>query len=160
MIEKAHELYPELTIEHLCHLFAVSRSWYYEQQGKSDEDEEEAALRDRIEEIILKFPGYGYRRVTHALSREGNVVNHKRVLRIMHEESLLCRIKKSFVIETTNAHHRLPIFPNRLAGVQLTAPDQAWVADFTYIRKRGSIYLLSVHSGCLFSPLCWLVPLT
>ena len=79
MIEKAHDLYPDLSIEQLCHLFAISRNWYYEQKGISEEeDEEETALRDRIEEIILEFPGYGYRRVTRALSREGTVVNHKR----------------------------------------------------------------------------------
>lgn len=143
MIEKAHNLYPDISLEQLCHLFAVSRSWYYEQQGKPDEDEEETALRDRIEEIILEFSGYGYRRVTRALSREGVIVNHKRVLRIMREESLLCRIKKSFVIKTTNSRHRFPIYPNLLAGVQLTAPDQAWVADFTYIRLRGAFVYLA-----------------
>ena len=102
MIEKVHEVYPDLSIEHLCHLFAVSRSWYYEQKCQPENDEEETALSDRIEEIILEFSGYGYRRVTHALHREGKQVNHKRVLRIMREESLLCRIKKSFVIKTTN----------------------------------------------------------
>lgn len=143
MIEKAHELYPDLSIEHLCHLFAVSRSWYYEQKGQPDVDEEETALRDRIEEIILEFSGYGYRRVTHALHREGKQVNHKRVLRIMQEESLLCRIKKSFVIKTTNSRHRFPVYPNLLAGLQLTAPDQAWVSDFTYIRLRSAFVYLS-----------------
>ncbi len=113
MIKKAHEDYPELSIEHLCHLFLVSRSWYYEHMNEPDEDEEETALRDRIEEIILEFPGYGYRRVTHALQREGRLVNHKRVLRIMKEESLLCHIKKSFVVKTTNSHHHFPVYPNR-----------------------------------------------
>lgn len=49
-------------------------------------------LRDAIERIVLEFAGYGYRRVTAALQREGWSVNHKRVLRIMREESLLCQI--------------------------------------------------------------------
>jgi putative transposase len=49
--------------------------------------EEAVALRDAIEQLILDFPGYGYRRVTHALQRDGWKVNHKRVLRIMREES-------------------------------------------------------------------------
>jgi transposase InsO family protein len=143
MIEKAHEQYPELSLEHLCELFAVSRSWYYEQQGKPEEHAEDIALRDRIEEIILEFAGYGYRRVTRALQREGKHVNHKRVLRIMREESLLCHIKKSFVVKTTNSRHHFPVYANRLAGVQLTAPDQAWVADFTYIRLRSSFVFLA-----------------
>lgn len=143
MIDKAHELYPDLSTEQLCHLFAVSRSWYYEQKGRLEDDEEETLLRDRIEEIILELPGYGYRRVTRALQREEWHVNHKRVLRMMREESLLCRIKKSFVVKTTNSRHRFPVYPNLLAGRELTAPDQAWVSDFTYIRLRGAFVYLA-----------------
>ncbi len=143
MIQQVHEDHPDLSIDYLCHLFEVSRSWYYEYIGQPEDDEEETALRDRIEEIILEFSGYGYRRVTHALHREGKQVNHKRVLRIMREESLLCRIKKSFVIKTTNSRHRFPVYPNLLAGLELSAPDQAWVADFTYIRLRGAFVYLA-----------------
>ncbi len=143
MIKKVHGDHPELSTEQLCHLFEVSRSWYYEHRGHPENDEEETALRDRIEEIILEFPGYGYRRVTHALHREGKQINHKRVLQIMREESLLCRIKKSFVIKTTNSRHRFPVYPNLLADFVLTAPDQAWVSDFTYIRLRSAFVYLA-----------------
>ena len=48
-------------------------------------------------------------------SREGWRVNHKRVLRIMREESLLCHLKKRFVVKTTNSRQGLPVYPNRLA---------------------------------------------
>jgi len=143
MIKKVHEDYPDLSIEHLCRLFAVSRSWYYDDMKIEDADEEETAVRDRIEEIILEFAGYGYRRVTHALHREGKHVNHKRVLRIMRQESLLCQIKKSFVVKTTDSRHRFPVYPNLLAGRELVAPDQAWVADFTYIRLRSAFVYLA-----------------
>jgi putative transposase len=143
MIQQVHEDHPDFSIDYLCHLFEVSRSWYYEHGGNLEDDEEETALRDRIEEIILEFSGYGYRRVTHALHREGKQVNHKRVLRIMREESLLCRIKKSFVIKTTNSRHRFPVYPNLLAGLELSAPDQAWVSDFTYIRLRSAFVYLA-----------------
>jgi transposase InsO family protein len=160
MIQKVHEEIPAISLEHLCDLFTVSRSWYYEQSAKPEEDEEETALRDRIEAILLEFAGYGYRRVAHTLHREGRQVNHKRVLRIMQEESLLCRIKKSFVIKTTNSRHRFPVYPNLLAGLELTAPDQAWVSDaHVYSTTRG-ICVSGLYSGCLFSPLYWLVPLT
>ena len=56
----------------------------------------------------------------------------------MREESLLCHLKKRFVVMTTDSRHGLPVYPNRLAGVVLTAPDQAWVADLTYIRLLKS----------------------
>ena len=143
MIEQAHHEHPELAIERLCELCSVSRSWYYERASRPESTEEETALRDQIERIILEFSGYGYRRVTHALARGGMAVNHKRVLRIMREESLLCQLKKRFVVRTTDSRHGLPIYPNVLTDVVLTAPDQAWVADLTYIRLRSAFVYLA-----------------
>ena len=143
MIEQTHQQHPELSIEELCELFSVSRSWYYERRSQPESEAEEIALRDQIERIILEFSGYGYRRVTHALARRGWKVNHKRVLRIMREESLLCHLKKRFVIMTTDSRHGFPVYPNRLADLVLSAPDQAWVADLTYIRLRSAFVYLA-----------------
>lgn len=143
MITLAHQEHPDLSIFSLCELLDVSRSWYYERDDQADP--EDIALRDEIEQIILEFSGYGYRRVTRELARRGWHVNHKRVLRIMREESLLCQIKKRFVITTTNSRHGFPVYPNVLADVTLSAPDQAWVADFTYIRlRRAFVYLACI----------------
>lgn len=143
MITLAHQEHAEIPIERLCELLGVSRSWYYEHKSQPDDDAEDIALRDRIEHIILQFPGYGYRRVTHELHRQGWMVNHKRVLRIMQEESLLCQLKKRFVVITTDSRHGLPIYPNVLAETKLVALDQAWVADFTYIRLRSAFVYLA-----------------
>jgi putative transposase len=143
MITQAHQAHPELSLQRLCELFEVNRSWYYEHLKQPKDSAEEMALRDQIEQIILEFAGYGYRRVTHALARQGWQVNHKRVLRIMQEESLLCHLKKRFVIATTNSRHRFPVYPNVLAGVTLKMPDQAWVADLTYIRLRSAFVYLA-----------------
>jgi transposase InsO family protein len=145
MILQAQTLYPELSVQRLCDLFGVSRSWYYEHLYDPGQDEEEITLRDEIEQIILEFPGYGYRRVTRALSRAGKHVNHKRILRIMREEALLCHLKKRFVVRTTDARHRFPVYPNALAGTVLTTLDQAWVADITSIRLRNAfVYLAAI----------------
>ena len=40
-----------------------------------------------IEDILAEFPSYGYRRITHELRRRGQLVNHKRVSRVMREQS-------------------------------------------------------------------------
>lgn len=153
MITQAHQAHPELSLQRLCELFEISRSWYDEHLKHPEDNTEEIALRDQIEQIILEFPGYGYRRVTHALARQGWRVNHKRVLRIMQEESLLCHLKKRFVIATTNSRHRFPVYPNVLAGVVLNVPDQAWVADLTYIRLPSRVCLPGLYSGCVFPSL-------
>lgn len=94
MITLAHQDHPELSIVQLCELHGISRSWYYEQLTRPEQDVQEIALRDQIEDMILEFPGYGYRRVTHALARQGCIVNHKRVLRIMRAASPCCAISK------------------------------------------------------------------
>lgn len=141
MIDLAHQEHPEVSMVRLCELLGVSRSWYYERDDQ--DDPEDIALRDEIDRIILEFAGYGYRRVTHELARRGWHVNHKRVLRIMREESLLYQIKKRFVITTTNSRHGFPVYPNVLAEVTLAAPDQAWVADFTSIRLRSAFVYLA-----------------
>jgi len=71
-------------------------SYYYQPKGGSAEKlKADADLRDRIEEIALRFPRYGYRRMTVQLQREGFPVNHKRVLRLMRESDLLVKSKRN-----------------------------------------------------------------
>ena len=93
-----------MSIRQLCTTLQVNRRWYYTQLAHGEAADPDVELRDAIEHIILDFPGYGYRRVTHALRRNGWSVNHKRVLRVMREESLLCHLKRQFV-PTTDSHH-------------------------------------------------------
>lgn len=102
-------------------------------------------LREAIERVVLAFPGYGYRRVTHHLQREGWPVNHKRVLRVMREESLLCQLQRHWV-KTTDSEHGLRVYPNLLPHAgwrQLTGINQAWAADITYIRLRQEFCYLA-----------------
>ncbi len=68
-----------------CELVSISRSWYYDRQRRKRRND--TALQDEIEKILAEFDGYGYRRVTRELVRRGEVANHKRVLRIMREQS-------------------------------------------------------------------------
>jgi transposase InsO family protein len=85
-------------------------------------------LRDAIEAIVLENPGYGYRRVSVQLQRDGWRVNHKRVLRVMREQALLCELQRRWT-PTTDSRHSLQTYPNLLAGQLLTQANQAWVAE-------------------------------
>jgi transposase InsO family protein len=130
-------------VRQLCAILALSRSWYYAAQGAADE-ERDVALRAEIEQIVLEFPGYGYRRVTKALQRAGWTVNHKRVLRIRREEALLCQLKRRWV-PTTDSGHGLTTYPNLLLQTEVSRLNQIWVADITYIRlPRGFAYLAAI----------------
>jgi len=120
-------------------------SFYYRPKGKSlQQMADEADLRDRIELICLEFPRYGYRRVTHQLRQEGRPVNHKKVLRLMRESDLLCRMMRKWVM-TTDSRHRFPRYPNRIKGMTISRMNQVWLSDITYIRVRaGFVYLAAI----------------
>ena len=92
------------------------RSYYYKPKKKPSEK----ALIERIEQICLDFPKYGYRRVTEQLKREDWLVNHKKVHRIMREKGWLCRPQKKKWISTTDSNHKLPVFPNLIKDLTLT----------------------------------------
>jgi transposase InsO family protein len=124
---------PALSVRRRCAVLGISRSWWYARLAPREPEAEAVALRDAIERIVLEHPGYGYRRVTHALKRGGWRVNHKRVLRVMREESLLCQLKRRFGV-TTDSRHGLGSHPNLLRGQPPAAPNHAWLADITYIR--------------------------
>ena len=120
-------------------------SFYYKPKVKSpDRMKAEADLRDKIEAICLEFPRYGYRRVTHQLKHEECQVNHKKVLRLMKESDLLCRVKRKWV-RTTDSRHHFPRYPNLIKGMVISQLNQVWLADITYIRIRtGFVYLAAI----------------
>jgi len=133
MIASAQEAYPDLSLRRLCAAVGAGRTWWYTHPSADELAERDTSLRDAIERIVLDFPGYGYRRVTKTLQRDGWAINHKRVLRVMCEESLLCQLERRFV-RTTDSTHGFRTYPNLLADVAPTRPDHVWVADITYIR--------------------------
>ncbi len=133
MIASAQAAYPGLSVRRLCAAVGVGRTWWYTHPTPEAIAERDTALRDAIERLVLAFPGYGYRRATKALQREQWHVNHKRVLRVMREESLLCQLERRFV-RTSDSAHALRTYPNLLTDLVPAHPNQVWVADLTYIR--------------------------
>jgi putative transposase len=127
----------------LCQLACVSRASYYRWLKPVFASTEETNLRDVMQQIALEFPAYGYRRITAELQRRGLEVNHKRVLRLMRADNLLCLRRKSFMA-TTDSAHSLRTYPNLAAEVEPDGPDQLWVADITYIRLRAAFVYLAV----------------
>jgi transposase InsO family protein len=134
----------ELTIGRMCALAGVSRAGYYREWAASAPREEETAIRDMVQRVALAEPHCGYRRVTVKLRRAGVVVNHKRVLRLMHEDNLLCLRRRAFVPATTDSHHGWQVVANLTRGMVLTGIDQLWVADITYVRMREEFAFLAV----------------
>jgi len=135
-------------------LMNVSKSGYYAWARNNGYDSREARDRPVVEDmmkIIHEFPGYGYRRIARQLKKQGNTVNHKRVLRLMRENNLQFRRKKFSPI-TTDSEHNNPVYPNLLCGLKTERPNQVWAADFTYIQLgKEYVYLaveLDIHTRC------------
>jgi len=119
-----------VSIAEACQAALVSRAGYYRFFDEHAPRQAETELRDRIQRVALKNRCYGYRRVVAELRLQGVLVNHKRVLRVMREDNLLSIRKRKFVVTTESSHNR-PVYPNLIAGLELMAPNQVWVADIT-----------------------------
>jgi transposase InsO family protein len=128
----------------MCRLAALSRAGYYRHWRDSAPREEETAVRDAIQRIALENRHYGYRRISHQLGREGFVANHKRVLRLMRLDNLLCLRKRPFVPVTTDSRHGWSVVPNLARGMKPSGLDQLWVADITYVRMREEFAYLAI----------------
>jgi len=127
-----------------CAALDINRGAYYAWKSREPSLNPNVGLISAIHAIALEFPGYGYRRIAAELRRQQKLTNHKRVLRIMREEHLLCR-RKSFKPQTTNSNHGLPLYPNLARGFVVTKPNQLWVADITYVGiADGWLYLAAI----------------
>ena len=125
-----------------CRVLGQPRSSYYYRAEKPDEEQ----VVDAVKEVVGKYVTYGTRRVTQQLHRPPYQwqVNRKRIQRIMRHEELL-RPVKTARRRTTNSQHPYPRYPNLVKELEITHPDQVWVADITYIRlQREFVYLAMV----------------
>ncbi len=129
-------------VELVLEVLELPHSSYYYQPRKAAQTQLEADMQL----VAGQFPTYGTRRMTHELRRAPYryAINRKRVQRIMRAKGWLRPVKR-VKCRTTNSNHPYPRYPNRVAGLVITQPDQVWVADITYIRLgQGFIYLAVV----------------
>ena len=137
MISHLQEQYP---ISFLSQVLDCPRSSYYYRPDPPAADE---PLVEAIEQILLRWPFHGYRRVLAQLRRQGWVVGETKVRRLLkglgHSRNV-GRVR----VQTTDSNHDGQRFPNRLKGLTLSQPDQAWVADITYIRLGTRFIYLAV----------------
>jgi putative transposase len=143
LIGEGREQGPQLSVARLCQSLAVSRAAYYRWEPRAPTADPDMEARDQLQNIALEMPAYGYRRITYELQRRGRLINHKRVLRLMREDNLLCLRTRSFA-RTTDPQHHLGIYPNLLPELAVDGLDQLWVADITYVRLQHEFVYLAV----------------
>lgn len=129
----------KLSLSKQCELLSLTRSSVY---YKSDNDNSnDTGLMNEIYELWLKYPFYGYRRITAVLNRQGYQVNRKRIYRLMTLMDLVAIYPK----QTTISNQQHVKYPYLLANIDVTHPNHVWSTDLTYIKMRkGFVYLVAL----------------
>jgi putative transposase len=135
---KLAKTYP---IRLVCRLLGVPRSSVYYPARTVPDDE--AMFKTALLDLAGEWPTYGYRRLTAMMRRLGWRVNGKRVRRWM-EELGIDGAPPTRKKRTTNSNHAFPRYANLVKDLEITGPDQVWVADITYIRLRREFVYLAV----------------
>jgi len=130
---------------HLCRVLGVSRSGVYAARVR-DQARRPCAVTMALRSTFAASGGsYGSRRLTASLKAQGHTVGRYRVRSLMRKSAIRACWKRKFV-HTTNSRHDLPVADNLLnRQFRPDAPNQAWVADITYVRTAtGWLYLAGV----------------
>tara|TARA_R110002095_G_C4216720_1_gene236615 strand:+ start:523 stop:1377 length:855 start_codon:yes stop_codon:yes gene_type:complete len=145
MIQTMQKDYP-ITV--LCALMGVSRSGYHAWASghRSVRERRDDALRPLLRQAFdASRQTYGSPRMTIELRSQNEPVGKARVARLMREEGLCGRPRRRYRPHTTQSDHDGPIAPNRLAEVKaITACNQVWQADITYLPTTGGWLYLAV----------------
>ena len=131
----------DLSLREQFFLLNLNRSSYYYQAIEPNDIDQNIA--NKINELWLKYPFYGYRKITAVLRREGFLVNHKKVFRLMREMNLSAifpRANKNKWIKANQSQ-----YPYLLKDLAIEKTNQVWATDITYIRiHSGFVYFLAI----------------
>jgi putative transposase len=142
-IDREH---PNLSVAAQCRLVGLPRSsWYYEPVGETAEN---LALMHKIDELYLKWPFYGSRKMAEELG-----VNRKRVQRLMRRMRIEAIYPKRRTTWPAAGHQ---IYPYLLRNIEISRPDQVWATDITYVPMRhGFVYLVAIMDWFSRYVLAW-----
>ena len=140
---KLAKTYP---IRLVCRLLGVPRSSVYYAAAARPDDE--AMLKTALLDLAGEWPTYGYRRLTAMMRRLGWQVNANACV-AGWTNSASTGAAPTRTTRTTNSNHAFPRYPNLVKHLEITRPDQVWVADITYIRLRTRVRLPGRAHGCL-----------
>ena len=154
MVEADH---PQLSVRAQCELLDVNRNRLDPPPPKVSE--EDLRIMRVIDELHLQRPTYGARRLSVVLQRDhGFQTDRKRTARLMKIMGVVPRWPKPRTSQPGVGHQT---YPYLLRDVQVTAPDQAWCADITYIpMARGWCYVCAVMDWYSRKALGWAVSTT
>lgn len=128
MVELDHN---KITLKRQADLLSINRTSLYRPSKEQRESEANVQTMHRIDEIYMKHPYFGYRRMTTFLRDKGITVNRKRVRRLMQLMGLEAIYPKPNLSKRLHAKYTRPYL---LRGLTIDKPNQVWGIGITYLR--------------------------
>jgi putative transposase len=137
LVEPEHS---SISISRQCELLGLARSsFYYEIQP---ETEQNLRLMEMLDKQYTARPFYGVRKMTAWLATQGEIVNPKRVRRLLRKMGIEAIYPKP---NLSRPQDNVRKYPYLLREEKITAPNQVWSTDITYIPlPQGYVYLVAV----------------
>ena len=133
--------FTDLSLRSQFELLGLNRSSYYYKAVASNDSDVDIA--NQIHELWLKYPFYGYRKITAVLRREGLIINHKKVQRLMKQMNLAAIFPSKKGNYKKISYNQL--YPYLLKDLSVIKVNQVWTTDITYIRmNEGFVYFLAI----------------
>lgn len=137
----------DFPVTQMCRVLGLSTSGYYAwlKRAPSARSQANSELIERMKQIHRSSrETYGRPRIYAELRAEGEVVNHKRVARLMREEGLVGATRRRKWRTTVRDKDARPAPDLVSRNFVATQPDQLWVADIIYIPTGSGFLYLSV----------------
>ncbi len=134
------------TTSEVCNCFHLKRDAYYKYLKRF---QIQVSKTSQVVKIVQKErktqPRVGVRKLHKDLSdtfiRANLKIGRDRLFGILREHGMLVKRKKASC-KTTNSYHRFHKYNNLIKDMEISAPNQVWVSDITYIRTiKGFCYL-------------------
>jgi len=139
---------PDITLADFCALFGVTRQAYYlAHQQAARTSIAHMVVLSLVSEFRAQVPMLGTRKLLFLLEPEMETHHIKMgrdmLFDLLRFHGLLIRRRRR-TVKTTDSHHWLKRYPNLITNLILTAPEQLWVGDITYIRTLEGFSYLSL----------------
>ena len=143
----------ELSVKRQAQILDLSRSSvYYVAKPLQERD---LVLMRRLDELHLKWPFYGSRKLTRELQKDGHEVGRRHVTTLMRRMGMETIYRKP---RTSIPAREAAVRPYLLSGLVIDRPNQVWAADLTYLpMAHGFQYLVAIIDVYSRKALSWRV---
>jgi len=140
--------HPATGLERLCTLFGKTRQAYYDHYWRQSDDQlQEALVLELVHRVRQRLPRIGARKLL-LLLQDDFAAHHISMgrdgfLQLLRNHDLLVKRTKRYV-RTTDSNHPFKKWPDLVRELEVTATEQLWVSDITYLRTEGGFIYLSL----------------